>query len=88
VDFGLGRIDNDDLKVASVAGSADKVRGVLDGESGPARDVVLANAAGALLAADKVATLKDGVAIAASSIDTGQARARLDALAKLSQSLT
>jgi anthranilate phosphoribosyltransferase len=86
-DFGLGRINNDHLKVASVAGSANKVRGVLGGESGPARDVVLANAAGALLAADKVATLRDGVTIAARSIDSGQARARLDALVKLSQSL-
>ena len=86
-ELGLSRVSNSDLKIDSAEDSARMLRGVLDGESGPARDVVLANAAGALLAADKVTTLRDGVSMAARSIDSGEARARLDALVKLSQTL-
>ena len=86
-DLGLTRVNNNDLKIDDAEDSARMLRRVLDGESGPARDVVLANAAGALLAADKVGNLKDGVSMAERSIDSGAARARLDALVKLSQSL-
>ena len=63
------------------------MRAVLGGEPGPARDVVLANCAGALVAADRADSLRDGVALAAESIDSGAAKARLDALVELSQSL-
>ena len=49
--------------------------------------MVLANAAGALMAADRVATLKEGVAVAAESIDSGAAQRKLEALVKLSQRL-
>ena len=45
------------------------------------------NAAAALLAADRVATLKEGVAVAAESIDGGGARRKLEALVELSQKL-
>ena len=86
-DFGLGGVDNDSLTVSSIAESASTVRSVLDGSPGPARDVVLANAAGALVAADRAASLKEGVAIAADSIDSGAARAKLDALVELSSRL-
>ena len=48
---------------------------------------MLVNAAGALVAADKVRTIKDGVAIAADSIDSGAANGKLDALVELSQKL-
>jgi len=86
-DLGLSRVNKGDLKIDDADDSARRLRRVLDGESGPARNVVLANAAGALLAADKVATLRDGVSMAARSIDGGEARARLDALVELSQGL-
>jgi anthranilate phosphoribosyltransferase len=46
---------------------------VLGGESGPARDVVLLNAAAALHVAGRVDELRDGVALAAASIDSGRA---------------
>ena len=86
-DFGLGSVDNASLRVDGAGESAATVRAVLDGEVGPARDVVLANSAGALVAADRADTLRDGVALAAESIDSGAARTRLDALVDLSRSL-
>ena len=86
-DFGLGGADNEALKVADVAASAAKLRSVLDGDPGPARDVVVANAAGALVAADRADSLKDGAALAADAIDSGAARAKLDAFVALSGSL-
>jgi len=75
--------------VADTAGgdpgvNARLVRAVLDGEHGPRRDVVLMNAAAALLAAGAVADLAEGVARARASIDTGRAREALDRLVALS----
>ena len=86
-DFGLDGVDNDSLKVAGVAESASTLRAVLAGSPGPARSVVLANAAAALIAADRAATLREGVELAANAIDTGRANAALDSLITLSQEL-
>ena len=86
-DFGLDSVDNDSLKVAGVAESASTLREVLAGSPGPARSVVLANAAAALIAADRASTLREGVELAASAIDTGRANAALDSLITLSQEL-
>lgn len=57
---------------------------VLEGEQGPRRDVVLLNAAAALRAAGKAPVWKDGLAIAAESIDSGAARKTLESLIKVS----
>ncbi len=56
---------------------------MLTGQTGAYRDAVLLNAAAALMIADKVASLKEGVEIAAGSIDSGKADAKLKALAKI-----
>jgi anthranilate phosphoribosyltransferase len=53
---------------------------LFDGHTGAYRDIVLLNSAAALIVADKVSTLKEGVAMVADAIDGGQAR---DTLAKL-----
>lgn len=53
------------------------VEAVLGGESGPRRDVVLLNTAAAFVAAGRAAGLRDGIALAAQTIDTGAATARL-----------
>jgi len=58
-------------------------RALLQGASGAYRDAVLLNSAAALVVADKVASLKDGVALAAESIDSGTAAAKVEALARL-----
>ena len=61
------------------------VTGILNGtEHGPRRDIVLLNAAAALLVAGKAKTLQDGVALAADAIDSGRAMNVLEALVKLS----
>jgi anthranilate phosphoribosyltransferase len=59
---------------------------VLMGEKGPLRDVVLLNAAAALVAADIANDLPDGVRLAAEAIDSGAATARLNAFVELSAS--
>ncbi len=58
-------------------------RALLAGEKGAYRDAVLFNAAAALVVADKAGDLKEGVAMAAESIDSGAARAKIEALARL-----
>ena len=86
-ELGLGRVSREELRVSSVEESAATLRQVLGGSPGPARDVVLANAAAALVAADRVGTLRAGVLFAAQSIDSGEAQRKLDTLVELSQTL-
>jgi len=56
---------------------------LLEGEQGAYRDAVLLNAAAALIVADKVETLKDGVELARESIDSGNAKKALETLARI-----
>jgi len=79
-DAGLARVAPDALRGGTPEHNATALRAVLDGAKGPYRDVVLYNAAAGLIVAGKVASLKDGVAIAARSIDGGAARSALDRL--------
>ena len=60
------------------AHNAAAIEGLVDGQPGPYRDIVLFNAAASLIVAGKASNLKDGVAQAARSIDNGNARAVLD----------
>jgi anthranilate phosphoribosyltransferase len=77
---GLGRCRPEDLKGGDGAANALSIRALFAGQRGPLRDVVLYNAAAALLIAGKAKDLKDGVALAARSIDQGRATAALDRL--------
>ena len=61
---------------------------LLDGEVGAYRDIVLINSAAALVIAGKIPDLKEGVKLAASAIDKGEARAKLDALIATSRAAT
>lgn len=67
------------------AHNAAELRDLLDGAHGAYRDAVLLNAAAALLVADKVSSLSDGVALAKQSIDSGAARVAVEKLAKITQ---
>ncbi|WP_431299383.1 anthranilate phosphoribosyltransferase [Tabrizicola sp. BL-A-41-H6] len=58
-------------------------RALLDGASGAYRDAVLMNSAAALVVADRAASLKQGVEMARSAIDSGAARAKVEALRRL-----
>jgi len=53
------------------------VEQLLDGERGPRRDIVLLNAAAALLVSGKASSLQDGLRLAAGSLDSGGARSVL-----------
>ena len=64
--------------------NAAAIHRVLDGEAGPFRDIVLLNAAGALIVADKVRDLHEGAKMAEEAIDSGAARSALDKLVQLS----
>jgi anthranilate phosphoribosyltransferase len=86
-DFGLPRATVADLKGGDREQNADIVRAILDGEAGPKRDIVLMNAAAALVAGGRAREFKEGVEVAARSIDSGAARAKLLALVTLSQQL-
>tara|TARA_R110002124_G_scaffold56010_2_gene158474 strand:+ start:789 stop:1805 length:1017 start_codon:yes stop_codon:yes gene_type:complete len=65
------------------AANAQALRALLDGAAGAYRDAVLLNAAAALLVADKVSSLADGVALARNSIDSGAARNAVATLARI-----
>ena len=76
-------------KPAAVSGAgaeenAKALRAVLSGERGPLRDFTLINAAAALVAGDLASDLKEGVPIAAKSIDSGAALEKLDAFVRVS----
>lgn len=83
-DLGLERAKLETLQVSDSTEAAKAVRGVLSGEKGPRRDIVLANAAAAAYVGDKALTLADGVKVAAESIDSGAAAAALAKLVEIS----
>jgi anthranilate phosphoribosyltransferase len=83
-DFGLAPCRLEDLRVGGPEESAALIRSVLAGADGPAARVVLANAAAALLAADRVRTPAEGVARAAEALASGRAAGVLARLAACS----
>lgn len=85
--YGLDRASLDDLLGDDAATNARILRGVLDGESGPVRDIVVLNAAAALVAADLADDVGAGMAKSEASIDTGAARRALDRLVEVSNEL-
>ncbi len=87
-DFGLPRASLADLKGGTVEQNAALLRSILSGAAGPARDVVLLNAAAALLAGDRVDSLQEGLDLARDALERGQALAKLEHLVKFTQSLT
>jgi anthranilate phosphoribosyltransferase len=86
-DFGLARASIADLRGGDREQNAQIIRAILDGEPGPRRDIVLMNAAAALVVGAKARELKEGVALAAQSIDGGAARAKLERLIAFSREL-
>ena len=86
-DAGLPLAKPEDLKGGAPEENAKALRALLEGQPGAYRDVVLFNTAAALMVSGKVTSLKDGVALAAETIDSGKALAKLDALIKVTNSL-
>jgi anthranilate phosphoribosyltransferase len=80
---GLPRAALADLVGGDPQHNAAALRGLLDGQPGAYRDIVLLNTAAALLVADRVETLREGVELAGQVIDDGRARAALDKLVEV-----
>ena len=82
-DLGLSEAPLEAIRGGEPAVNAAALRQVLAGEQSAYRDMVLLNAAGALVVAEKAADLPEGVALARSSIETGAAQSALDALVRI-----
>jgi len=85
--LGLPLASLDDLKGGSVEENVFITMGLLRGEKGPRRDIVLLNAAAILVAAGKAADFPSGLSLAKESLDSGQALKKLEQLIRLSQRL-
>ena len=85
-DFGLQTVSAEALKGGDADCNARILRGVLDGEEGPQRDVVLLNAAAAMVVGGLAEDITAGLEVARESIDSGKARQALDRLVEVSNS--
>lgn len=81
-EFGMVRATLQEIAGGDAPENAAIIRAILGGEKSPRRDVVLLNAAAALVAAGRADHIADGVPLAAKSIDSGAAAGRLEALAR------
>jgi len=84
-DFAVRRAASEELRGGSKARNLEIANAIFAGERGARRDIVLANAAAALVAAGKVATFLEGMAIATVSIDSGAAGRKVGELARFTQ---
>jgi anthranilate phosphoribosyltransferase len=84
-DFGFSRASPVDIRGGDAATNASITRGILNGERGPRREVVLLNAAAALVASELARNLSAGIDLATQSIDSGAAIERLDRLVAVSR---
>lgn len=82
-DVGLAVARVADLAGGTAADSAAIIEALLDGASGPRRDIVLLNAAAGLFVAGRAGSLADGLALAADSLDRGSARHALETLRRI-----
>ena len=87
-DFGFQMVGTRALQVENPEDSRAMLLGVLEGQAGPARDIVLLNAGAALYAADVAASIADGIALARQAIDSGAAKAKLDQLVTVAHALS
>jgi anthranilate phosphoribosyltransferase len=81
-EFGMARATLQTISGGDATENAAIIRAVLGGEKSPRRDVVLLNAAAALVAAGRADHIGAAIPLAARSIDSGAAAAKLDALAR------
>jgi len=86
--FNLTRAAPSDIQGGDASQNSEIVVEVLRGERGPRRDIVLLNAAAAFLAGSKVSDLKEGILLAAESIDSGNAMKKLRQLIEFTNEMT
>lgn len=85
-DFGIKRAHPEDLEGSDAAANAKIILDVFNGEPGPARDIILFNAAAAIYAANKSDSIKEAIKLAKDAIDTKKALKKLELLKKHSNS--
>jgi anthranilate phosphoribosyltransferase len=85
--FGIPKAEMNDFIVNSPEESSIAINAVLDGAVGPKRDIVLLNASAAIVAGGAAENLKDGIRLAAESIDSGKAKVSLEKLIELTQNI-
>jgi anthranilate phosphoribosyltransferase len=83
-DFGLKKAKTEALRGGDAETNAKAMRGVLEGKDSAYREIAILNAAAALVVAGRAETLKDGVALAKKSVDSGDAKGRLERLVAVS----
>jgi anthranilate phosphoribosyltransferase len=83
-ELGLEICFSEDLKGGTPEDNAAIIEGILKGEKGPKRDIVLLNSAAAIYVAGIAKSMEQGVQCAVESIDSGKARAKLEDLCKIS----
>ena len=81
-DLGLAHTDRAPIAGGTPAENAARIRDVLAGEQGAARDIVLLNTGAALVVAEAARNLEEGIEMARAAIDSGAAAAKLDELAQ------
>ena len=86
-DLGFMKASMTQIKGGTVRQNAKILRGILSGEVGARRNIVIMNAAAALVAGNQASDLKEGACVAEKTLDSGKALAKLEELIKLSQSL-
>ena len=86
-DLGFMKASVTQIKGGTARQNARILRGILSGEVGVRRNIVIMNAAAALVAGNQASDLKEGASIAEKTLDSGKALAKLDELIKLSHSL-
>lgn len=77
-DFGVETARPEDLRGGDADACAAILRSIFEGERGPRRDIVVVNAAAALVAAGRASKFREGASLAAESIDSGRAREKLE----------
>ncbi|PIQ97425.1 MAG: anthranilate phosphoribosyltransferase [Nitrospinae bacterium CG11_big_fil_rev_8_21_14_0_20_56_8] len=85
VDLGLPLCTMEDLRGGTPEENARILEGILNGDPGPCREIVVLNAAAAIVAAEKAPSLDEGLKLARESIDSGAARSKLEHLVRISQ---
>jgi anthranilate phosphoribosyltransferase len=86
-DFAVAQAIAADLKGGDRQANCEIARAILAGGAGPQRDIVLVNAAAALVAAGKASDFLEGMSVAAHSVDSGAARRKAEDLARFTASL-
>jgi anthranilate phosphoribosyltransferase len=83
-DFGIKKAKAQDLSGGNAADNARILIDILQGKAGPKRDIVVLNSGCAIYAADRAKSIKEGIALASESIDSGSAYKKFELLREYS----